>query len=283
MKKQAEALGKSVEEAKQKALEQLGEVDAEKVEYIVLEEAKKGFLGIGASPARVLATYTVEDDEPAVRFIKTMIADMGLQLSVRVADGEGEDDGKIINIEGEGAGVLIGHHGDTLDALQYLASLAANRKENGEKREYVRVTVDVEGYRAKRAETLRALARRMAEKVLKYKKSVMLEPMNPYERRIIHSEVQKIGGVSSNSIGSENNRRIVIYLEEETPSGSAKTDAEPRRSGRRRGKRQNGGDIYNAESGKENDFESEWSRSDSDAEPDTDSEANETGETEEEI
>ena len=107
--------------------------------------------------------------------------------------------------------------------------------------------------------------------------------MNPYERRIIHSEVQKIGGVSTNSIGSENNRRIVIYLEEETPSGSAKTDAEPRRSGRRRGKRQNGGDIYNAESGKENDFESEWSRSDSDAEPDTDSEANETGETEEEI
>ena len=98
VKKQAEALGKSVEEAKQKALEQLGEVDAEKVEYIVLEEAKKGFLGIGASPARVLATYTVEDDEPAVRFIKTMIADMGLQLSVRVADGEGEDDGKIINI-----------------------------------------------------------------------------------------------------------------------------------------------------------------------------------------
>ena len=116
-------------------------------------------------------------------------------------------------MDGDSAGVLIGHHGDTLNALQYLANLAANKKIDGEKKECVKVTVDVEGYRAKREETLRALAKRMAEKVLRYKKSVMLEPMNPYERRIIHAAIQEIDGVSTNSIGSENNRRVVIYLD----------------------------------------------------------------------
>ena len=110
-------------------------------------------------------------------------------------------------------GILIGHHGDTLDALQYLVNLAANRRVNGEKPDFIRVNLDVEGYRSKREETLRTLARRSAEKVLKYKKSVMLEPMSPYERRIIHSEIQSMPGVSTNSIGSENNRKIVVYLD----------------------------------------------------------------------
>ena len=120
----------------------------------------------------------------------------------------------LITAEGEGAGALIGHHGETLDALQYLANLAANKKIKGEKRDYVKITLDIEGYRAKREEALRTLARRMAAKVVKYKKSVMLEPMNPYERRIIHSEVQSVEGVSTNSIGSENNRRVVMFLDD---------------------------------------------------------------------
>ena len=135
-------------------------------------------------------------------------------LPIRATTGE-SDDNKIITVTGEGAAILIGHHGETLDSLQYLANLAANKRVNGVKREFVKITVDVEGYRAKREETLRALARRMASKVQKYKKSVMLEPMNPYERRIIHSEIQNIAGVSTNSIGSENNRKIVIFLETE--------------------------------------------------------------------
>jgi spoIIIJ-associated protein len=126
---------------------------------------------------------------------------------------DGEDGEKRITVTGDNAAILIGHHGETLDSLQYLASLAANKRIDGKKDEYVRITVDVEGYRAKREETLRALARRMAAKVQKYKKSVMLEPMNPYERRIIHSEIQNIAGVSTNSIGSENNRKIVIFLD----------------------------------------------------------------------
>ena len=137
---------------------------------------------------------------------------MQIEATVEMCDGESADH-KVISVAGEGAAVLIGHHGETLDSLQYLANLSANKKINGVKREFVKITVDVEGYRAKREETLRALARRKAQQVLKYKKSVMLEPMNPYERRIIHSEVQKIDGVSTNSIGSENNRKVVMYLD----------------------------------------------------------------------
>ena len=179
----------------------------------MIEAPKKGFLGFGAAPAKINASYTVKGADIALEFIRNLVEGMGLDAKVTLTDGE--DDNKLIRVDGESAGVLIGHHGDTLDSLQYLANLAANKKVTGEKREYCRITVDVENYRFKREETLRALARRMADKVLRYKKSVMLEPMNPYERRIIHSEVQKIAGVSTNSIGSENNRKVVLYLDTE--------------------------------------------------------------------
>ncbi len=212
MKKEVIVSAKSVEEAVAKAVEELGAPSAQEIEYTVLEEAKKGLFGIGAAPAKISASYTVGGEYMALDFIKKLVANMQLDLTVTLSEGDNDD--KVINIDGENAGVLIGHHGDTLDSLQYLANLAANKKEEGVKREYVKITVDVEGYRAKREATLRNLARRMADKVLKYKKSVMLEPMNPYERRIIHSEIQHIEGVSTNSIGSENNRKIVIYLEE---------------------------------------------------------------------
>ena len=155
-----------------------------------------------------------ESEQTAYRFICKLVEDMDLQ-DVTIGMHPGNNDDMVITVDGENAGVLIGHHGDTLDALQYLANLAANRKEEGEKREYARITIDVESYRAKREDALRILARKKAHQVLKYKKSIMLEPMNPYERRIIHSEIQQMEGVATNSIGVENNRRIVIYLEEE--------------------------------------------------------------------
>jgi len=186
-------------------------VSVDAIEYTVLEEAKKGLFGIGAAPAKISATFKGGEAD-ALAFVEKLLSDMQIEAKVEMSDGE-EKDNKIITVEGEGAAVLIGHHGETLDSLQYLANLAANKKVNGIKRDFVKITVDVEGYRAKREETLRALARKMAQKVLKYKKSVMLEPMNPYERRIIHSEVQKIAGVSTNSIGSENNRKVVMYLD----------------------------------------------------------------------
>ena len=211
MKKDMIVTAKTVEEAKSKAAAELG-IAEEEIEFTVLDEGKRGFLGLGATDAKVQASYTVGGADIAVEFIRKIVSDMELNLTVGKKAGTNDD--TVITVDGEGAGLLIGHHGETLDALQYLANLAANKKVKGEKRDYVKISLDVEGYRAKREEALRALARRMAAKVVKGKKSVMLEPMNPYERRIIHSEVQGIEGVSTNSIGSENNRRIVMFLDD---------------------------------------------------------------------
>ncbi len=207
--------GKTVEEAVAAAVAELGVKSAQEIEYTVVEEPKKGLFGIGAVPAKISAKRVYKGEIFALNFIKQLVSDMGLDVTVEMKDAAGSDkDAKLIDIQGEGAGVLIGHHGDTLDSLQYLANLAANKRVDGVKPPYVKISVDAENYRARREETLRTLARRMADRVLKQKKSVMLEPMNPYERRIIHSEIQNIAGVSTNSIGSENNRKIVIFLEE---------------------------------------------------------------------
>ncbi|MBE6533885.1 MAG: protein jag [Ruminococcaceae bacterium] len=211
MKKEITVSAKSVEEAVAKAVAELGAPSAEKIGYTVIEEAKKGFLGIGAVDAKITATYVLGGEYEALGFIEKLLKDMNIDAEIAMNDGDNGE--KIIAISGESAAILIGHHGETLDSLQYLANLAANKKIDGKKGDYVKIAVDVEGYRAKREETLRALARKMASKVLKYKKSVMLEPMNPYERRIIHSEIQNMQGVSTNSIGSENNRKIVIFLD----------------------------------------------------------------------
>ncbi|MBQ2863353.1 MAG: Jag N-terminal domain-containing protein [Clostridia bacterium] len=157
------------------------------------------------------ATGTPVDEScAALVFVRTTLKNLGLTAT---AEGYIDEEGitRII-VRGSDATMLIGHHGDTLDSFQYLANLAANREFKSGDKNHNRVTVDIEDYRSKREQTLRALARRMAHKALKYNKSVMLEPMNPYERRIIHSEIQSIEGVATNSIGSENNRKVVIYL-----------------------------------------------------------------------
>ena len=148
-------------------------------------------------------------------FVKTLLSDIGLNADAELYSCE--DGTRRITIVGDDASALIGHHGDTLDALQYLANLASARKNSKGERDKSRVTIDIEGYRKKREETLRALARRMAQKALRNKRSVMLEPMSAYERRIIHSEIQGIEGVSTNSIGSDNNRKIVIFLTDKKP------------------------------------------------------------------
>ena len=210
MKKELTITAKTTELALAEAAEQLG-VAVEALSYEVIEKEKKGFLGLGATPATLHVTYTQNGIEIARDFVERILADMQIEATVTLVDVENAD--KQINIDGKNVGALIGHHGETMDSLQYLVNLAANQKTEGEKRDFVKITIDIEGYRAKREEALRALARRMADRVIKYKKSVMLEPMNPYERRIIHSEVQNIKGVSTNSIGSENNRKVVIYLE----------------------------------------------------------------------
>ena len=163
-----------------------------------------------------------DGEDMSFEFVKTVVSDIGLSAECELYSCE--DGTRRIIITGDDASVLIGHHGDTLDALQHLANLASARKNINGERDKSRVTIDIEGYRAKREETLRALARRMAAKALRNKRSVMLEPMSAYERRIIHSEVQGIEGVSTNSTGHDNNRRIVIFPTDKRPKGIFEED-----------------------------------------------------------
>jgi spoIIIJ-associated protein len=157
---------------------------------------------------------TAKEKTLVMDFLKSFIANVGLDCEV--TGDLTEFDGyvsRIVTIEGAGASTLIGHHGETLDSIQYLANLCLARKSDSDHKEYVKVIVDIEGYRAKREQTLRSLARKMSEKALRQNRSVHLEPMNPYERRIVHSEVQKIAGVSTHSIGYDENRKIVITVD----------------------------------------------------------------------
>ncbi|MBQ8836164.1 MAG: KH domain-containing protein [Clostridia bacterium] len=173
-------------------------------------EPKKAPEKKAEKPKKPKTPTTDAEVKAAFSFVETLVKNLELNVTASVTSDE--ENGSAITIAGDDAGMLIGHHGETLDAVQYLANLAANRAEG--KDDHERIVVDVEGYREKREETLRALARRMAAKVQKYGKSVMLEPMNPYERRIIHSEIQQIEGISTNSIGSDENRKVVIFLTE---------------------------------------------------------------------
>ena len=154
----------------------------------------------------------------AMNFLKTFIADIGFKCEV-VGDLTVNEEGfvsRLVTIEGEDASNLIGHHGETLDAIQYLANLCLARRSDSDHKEYVKVIVDIENYRAKREETLRALARKMADKAIRQGRNIHLDPMNSYERRIIHSEVQKIEGVSTHSVGYDENRKIVITLDKKS-------------------------------------------------------------------
>jgi len=206
MLKETTATAKTVELAVSSACAELG-VTPDEVEYTVLEEPKKGILGIGAADAKVSVKLKATPAIKAYDFIENIIANMGLDATVEITSQDKE--GVNITIDGNNLGILIGRRGDVLDSLQYLATLAANIEKNG----FYRVTVDVQGYREKRAETLRGVARRMSEKVLKYKKSFALEPMNAYERRIIHAECQNIAGVTTRSIGEGADRKIIISPE----------------------------------------------------------------------
>ena len=158
---------------------------------------------------------TVEEKTLAINFLKGFIRDIGFDCEVKgdLTKNEKGFVSRLITIEGKDAPSLIGHRGEMLDAIQYLSNLCLARKSEGENKEYVKVVIDIENYREKREQALRALARRMAEKALKYQRNVLLEPMNPYERMIIHSEIQSIEGVSTHSVGYDENRKIVITVE----------------------------------------------------------------------
>ena len=174
----------------------------------------------------------------ALDFINTLLKNMNSEATaVQASAPEGavyEGVYPRIEIVGDKSGILIGHHGETMDAIQFLANLCVNRKTDVGGKEFVKIVVDIENYREKREETLRALARRMAGKAIRTKRNVVLEPMNPYERHIIHAEIQDMDGVDTHSVGSDENRKVVITYE-----GEDKVEHKSRN--RRRGHRGNGG------------------------------------------
>jgi spoIIIJ-associated protein len=211
MNKSVEATGKTIDEAFANAMKELGvEEDTQVVEKVVLEKPKSGFLGIGGTQARVRVSYEVNRSDKAVQFLRGLLERMGSEAYpiVDSADDENID----IRIEGENLGMLIGRRGETLNAIQHITNYIVNRGEEGR----IRVVVDVENYRKKREESLQKLAEKTASKVLKYRRNIALEPMNAYERHIIHSALQEWSDISTFSSGAEPRRCVVISY---TPGG----------------------------------------------------------------
>lgn len=197
------ATGKTVALALEAGAAELGRTP-DQVQHEVLEEGKKGLFGIGAAEAKVRVFIPETPAIRAVEFLEKLIENMRLNASVVVVSETEEE--VCLNVVGQGLGALIGRRGDVLDSVQYLATLSANLGRPG----YYRVSVDAQGYCAKRADTLCGMARRMAEKVLKYHRAFALEPMSAYERRIVHAECQNIEGVTTYSVGEGADRKIVI-------------------------------------------------------------------------
>lgn len=201
-----EVSAKTVNDAIIEACQKLG-VASDKLEHEVLEEGSAGFLGIGEKPAVIKAWVKCSVGDDAKKFLKDVFAAMDMIVAVDVQYNE-EEKSMDIELNGDDMGVLIGKRGQTLDSLQYLVSLVVNKNVE----EYIRVKVDTENYRERRKETLENLARNIAYKVKRNKRPVSLEPMNPYERRIIHSALQNDKYVTTHSEGDEPFRRVVVTL-----------------------------------------------------------------------
>ena len=201
-----EVSGKTVDDAITEALVKLG-TTSDQIEYEVIEKGSTGFLGIARRDAiiKVRKKFTIEDS--IKDFLNQVFDAMGMEVEILVTK---EDDEKNINVElkGKDMGVLIGKRGQTLDSLQYLTNLAVNKQSDS----YVKIKLDTEDYRKRRRETLENLARNIAYKVKRTKRPVSLEPMNPFERRVIHSALQNDRYVTTHSEGEEPYRHVVVTL-----------------------------------------------------------------------
>ena len=197
---------KTVSDAITEACKALG-VTSDKLDYVVVEEGSTGFLGIGAKNASINAKVKSSVTDTAKNFLNDVFAAMNMTV---VINAEYKEDGRELDIDlaGDDMGVLIGKRGQTLDSLQYLVSLIVNK----ESTEYIRVKVDTENYRKRRQDTLENLAKNIAFKVKRTKRTVSLEPMNPYERRIIHSALQNDKFVTTHSEGEEPYRHVVVTM-----------------------------------------------------------------------
>lgn len=204
--------GKTVEEAVTAASIEFG-VTSDELDYEVIEKGSSGFLGLGAKPAIIKAKKAEKPESEKTildktnEYLETLFKAMDIETEVTI-DFDEENNNMNINLEGPEMGILIGKRGQTLDALQYLISLFVNK----ESENYVRVKLDTENYRARRKDTLENLAKNIAFKVKRSRRSVTLEPMNPYERRIIHSVLQNDKYVATRSEGEEPYRKVVVYL-----------------------------------------------------------------------
>ena len=244
MIKTLEKSARTEDEAIAAALAELG-MDRDDVSVEIVGRAKSGFLGIGASPAVIRVSYEAED-EPAApaaapkaeapaapakaaaaavvdenedyaeirRFLTGLLERMGVTANIEISPRE--NGGVNVNLSGSGMGAIIGRRGETLDAIQHLTNYVVNR--GSEKR--LHISVDAECYRSKREESLTRLAEKMAEKAIKYKRSMALEPMNSYERHVIHSALQNYEGVTTSSTGVEPNRRVVVSYVKPEQSGT---------------------------------------------------------------
>ena len=255
MIKTLEKSARTEDEAIALALKELG-MDRDDVSVEIVERAKSGFLGIGASPAVIRVSYEVPDeevkpapkaektaapaakapkapaapkaaaapaDEPAEyaqirQFLTGLLERMGVTAEMEFSPRE--TGGVNVSLSGTGMGAIIGRRGETLDAIQHLTNYVVNR--GNEK--HMHISVDAECYRSKREESLTRLAEKMAEKAIKYKRSMALEPMNSYERHVIHTALQNYPGVTTSSTGVEPNRRVVVsYVKPEQPDNKPKS------------------------------------------------------------
>ena len=243
MIKSLETTGRTEDEAIAAALKELG-LERDDVSVTVVERAKSGFLGIGASPAVVRVEYEAPDEpeekpeekpapaaeakapEKAAKsaadgefaeiraFLEGLLERMDVKADIEISRRDGKS--IAVNLSGPNMGAVIGRRGETLDAIQHLTNYAVNRGSD----KHMHICVDAESYRAKREESLVRLAEKMAAKVIKYKRSMALEPMNSYERHIIHAALQDYEGVSTSSTGTEPNRRVVVSYDRPQNTGN---------------------------------------------------------------
>ena len=229
-----EFTGKTVDDALTNALVEL-ETTSDKVEYEVLEEGSSGILGL-FSKAAVIRVKKLDDiRETAVEFLNDVFKAMEMDVDIEIEYNEVENQMNI-DLSGEEMGILIGKRGITLDSLQYLVSLVINRNTE----DYMKVKLDTENYRERRKETLENLAHNLAHKVKRIHRPVYLEPMNPYERRVIHSALQKDKYVETHSEGDEPYRKVVITLKPGVDTGYERR-GKYSYGNSRYGKRNNGG------------------------------------------
>ena len=244
MIKTLEKSARTEELAIAEALKELG-MDRDDVSVEILERAKSGFLGIGASPAVIRVSYECPDEEPEVvpaaveavveeaeaeivdenpeyaqirKFLTGLLERMGVKAEMEISPRA--NGGVNVNLTGISMGAIIGRRGETLDAIQHLTNYVVNKGSD----KHLHISVDAECYRSKREESLTRLAEKMAEKAIKYKRSMALEPMNSYERHVIHTALQNYEGVTTSSTGVEPNRRVVVsYVKPEKPDNRPKS------------------------------------------------------------